>query len=98
MFRKVFLVWALLGSACFAQVVDKDERAFAHAQREANLQAMKERVGHLLGIAPGCRFSGVGCSSSVSRPNHCTTGRYRLVARAYAIGRSGRVYWSAHYR
>lgn len=98
MFQKALLIWALLGSACFAQAVNSDGRAFDHAQREADLQASRERVGHFLGIAPGCRFSGVGCSGSVSRPNHCTTTRHRLVARAYAIGRSGRVYWSAHYR
>ena len=98
MIKKVLLIWALLGSACYAQVVNSDERAFAHAQREADLQASRDRVGHFLGIAPGCRFAGVGSSMSVNRPNHCTTNMYRLLARAYAISRSGRVYWSAHYR
>jgi hypothetical protein len=98
MIKKVLLIWALLGSACYAQSVNQDSAAFAHAQREANLQASRERVGHFLGIAPGCRFSGVGSSNSVAQPNHCTTRKYRLVARAYAIGRSGKVYWSAHYR
>lgn len=75
-----------------------DERAYQHAQREAQLQASRSRVGHWLGIAPGCRFAGVGSSTSTSRPNHCSTGRYRLVARAWAIGRDGKVYWSAQYR
>ena len=92
------MIWALLGSACYAQVVNSDERAFAHAQREADIQAQRGQVGHFLGIAPGCRFAGVGSSMSTNRPNHCTTNRYRLVARAYAIGRNGKVYWSAHYR
>lgn len=91
-------LWLFLAVIANAQVVDTDARAYAHAQREADLQASRERVGHYLGIAPGCRFSGVGSSHSTSRPNHCTTNRYRLVARAFAIGRSGRVYWSAHYR
>ena len=98
MIKKVLLIWALLGSACYAQAINSDERAFAHAQREANLQASRERVGHFLGIAPGCRFAGVGSSTSIARPNHCTTRKYKLVARAYAVGRSGKVYWSAHYR
>lgn len=96
--RNVFLVWALLASAAYAQQVNRDDRAFAFAQREADLQARREQVGHFLGIAPGCRFAGVGSSFSTSRPNHCSTNKYRLVARAYAIGRSGKVYWSAHYR
>lgn len=78
-------------------VVNSDARAFAHAQREADLQAQRGRVGHLLGIAPGCRASGVGSSSSTNSPNHCTFNR-TLVARAFAIGRNGKVYWSAHYR
>lgn len=78
-------------------VVNSDARAFAHAQREADLQAQRGRVGHLLGTAPGCRASGVGSSGSTSSPNHCTFNR-TLVARAYAIGRNGKVYWSAHYR
>lgn len=74
-----------------------DARAYAHAKREAQLQASRGRVGHLLGTAPGCRASGVGSSFSTSSPNHCTFNR-TLVARAYAIGANGKVYWSAHYR
>lgn len=79
------------------QEVRLDERAYVHAKKEAELQARRGRVGHFLGIAPGCRASGVGLSYSTSSPNHCTF-RRTLVARAYAIGRNGKVYWSAHYR
>jgi hypothetical protein len=95
---RFFILWAMLAAAAAAQEVNSDSQAYAFAKREAQLQAARERVGHLLGIAPGCRFAGVGSSNSVARPNHCTTRKYRLVARAYAIGRSGKVYWSAHYR
>jgi len=95
---KVLMLWVVLAAAAAAQEVNSDSQAYAFAKREAQMQASKERVGHFLGIAPGCRFAGVGSSTSVARPNHCTTRKYRLVARAYAIGRSGRVYWSAHYR
>ena len=78
-------------------VVNRDPQAYSHALREAQIQASRGRVGHYLGCAPGTRFSGVGNSFSTSQPNHCTT-RGTIVARAYAIGRDGRVYWSAHYR
>jgi len=81
-----------------AQEVNHDQRAYDHAKREATLQAKLGRVGHFLGIAPGCRFAGVGSSGSVARPNHCSTTRYRLVARAHAIGRNGVVYWSSMYK
>ena len=98
MITKVLIAWILLAGIAAAQEVNTDSAAYAFAKREAQLQASRERVGHFLGIAPGCRFAGVGSSTSVSKPNHCTTRKYRLVARAYAIGRSGKVYWSAHYR
>lgn len=78
--------------------VAADPVAYSHAKREAELQASSGRVGHFLGIAPGCRFAGVGSSGSAQKPNHCTTNRYRLVARAFAVGRNGKIYWSAHYR
>jgi hypothetical protein len=101
--RLVVIALILCGAVCAAQEpgtaeVASDTRAYAHAKREAELQASRGRVGHLLGIAPGCRFAGVGSSGSPQRPNHCTTSRYRLVARAFAIGAGGKVYWSAHYR
>ena len=98
MITKVFIAWILLAGIAAAQEVNTDSAAYAFAKREAQIQASRERVGHFLGIAPGCRFAGVGSSQSIARPNHCTTRKYRLVARAYAIGRSGKVYWSAHYR
>lgn len=75
-----------------------DARAYAHAKREAEIQASRGRYGHVLGTAPGLRGSGVGVSDSVDDPSHCTIRGARLVARAAAIGRDGRVYWSAHYR
>jgi len=95
---KVFVLWVLLAAAAAAQEVNSDSQAYAHAKREAQLQAAREQCGHLLGIAPGCRFAGVGMSRSTTQPRHCSTSNLRLVARAYAVGRSGKVYWSAHYR
>ena len=94
----IAFIVGLLACELVAQEVNSDPNAYAFAKREAQIQANRERVGHFLGIAPGCRFAGVGSSNSTARPNHCTTNRYRLVARAFAIGRSGKVYWSAHYR
>ena len=98
MITRIFIAWVLFAGIAAAQEVNTDPAAYAFAKREAQLQASRERVGHYLGIAPGCRFAGVGSSQSTARPSHCTTRKYRLVARAYAVGRSGRVYWSAHYR
>jgi hypothetical protein len=74
-----------------------DAAAYSFALREATLQASRHSVGHLLGIAPGCRGSGVGSSSSPSSPNHCVSGG-QLVARAGVRGSDGKWYWSAHYR
>ena len=95
---RVFTLWILLSIAAIAGEIRNDEAAYAFAQREAQIQAQRGRVGHFLGVAPGCRFAGVGQSMSVNNPNHCTTKRYRLVARAYAVSADGRVYWSAQYR
>lgn len=97
--RSTIAAAAALPRAIVANTAEvmRDARAYAHAKREAQIQASRGRVGHFLGTAPGCRASGVGDSFSTSSPNHCTPGR-TLVARAYAIGGNGRVYWSAHYR
>lgn len=97
-FINAIAIWCLLSIAVIAGEVNRDSAAYAHAKREAQIQANRGRVGHFLGIAPGCRFSGVGSSGSPNTPNHCRTNRYALVARAYAIGANGKVYWSAHYR
>jgi hypothetical protein len=78
-------------------VVNKDPAMFAHAQREAQIQAKMGTLAHFLGTAPGARGSGVGVSSSINQPSHCVRGR-ELIARAYAVSGNGRVYWSAHYR
>lgn len=98
-----FALLVLCAAAAYGQQpgtaeVATDHRAYVFAKREAELQAATGKSGHLLGIAPGCRFAGVGTSWSVQHPSHCATTRYRLVARAFAISRSGRVYWSAQYR
>jgi len=98
MYLLAAFIVGLLACELVAQEFNSDSAAYAFAKREAQIQADRERVGHFLGIAPGCRFAGVGSSNSVARPNHCTTNRYRLVARAFAIGRSGKVYWSTQYR
>lgn len=81
-----------------AGVVNRDQRAYNHALREAQIQARTGRVGHHLGVAPGARFSGVGSSISAS-PNHCTPrSGMTLIARAVVRGNNGKYYWSAHYR
>jgi len=79
-------------------IVNRDPAAYSHALREATIQAQRGRVGHFLGCAPGATFSGVGNSFSANQPNHCTTRRGTLVARAVVRGSDGRYYWSAHYR
>jgi hypothetical protein len=79
-------------------VVNRDSRAFEHAQQEALIQAQYGKEFHALGCAPGTNRCGVGSSSSVNEPSHCTFRRAELVARAYAVGNDGKVYWSAHYR
>lgn len=88
-------------SGVMGRVVNRDGAAFAHAQREAQILASRGTVGHPLGVAPGCRYSGTGTSFSPDQPNHCYADEMpesRLVARAMAQGRDGKVYWSAHYR
>jgi hypothetical protein len=99
----IAFILGLLASECFAQQpgtaeVATDHSAYVFAKREAELQASRGVVGHLLGIAPGCRFAGVGSSGSVQQPNHCTSRKHVLVGRAFAISSNGKVYWSAQYR
>lgn len=83
-----------------ALIVNRDERAYRHAVREAQILAGRRTAGHPLGVAPGCTRSGTGISLSPTRPNHCylELPDSRLVARAMVAGRDGRYYWSAHYR
>ncbi len=83
----------------YPAVYRADERAYFHALKEAQILASRGISGHPLGVAPGCRASGTGTSWNPSRPNHCffRSGR-RLVARAMVRGRSGKCFWSAHYR
>ena len=81
-------------------VVNKDERAYKHALKEAQILAARGTAGHPLGCAPGTRYSGTGYSWS-ARPNHCFYGEMsesRLVARACVRGANGAYFWSAHYR
>lgn len=83
-----------------SRVVNRDQVAFEHAQKEAQILASRRGSGHPLGVAPGCSYSGTGTSFSSESPNHCynTLPESRLVARAVAIGQDGKYYWSAHYR
>ena len=82
--------------------INRDPVAYAHAAREVRiLAAQGYRNGHPLGCAPGCRASGTGYSHSPNRPTHCLMerGDGPIVARAcYRCPRTGRYYWSAHYR
>jgi hypothetical protein len=83
-----------------SRVVNRDQMAFDHAQREAQILANRRGSGHPLGVAPGCSYSGTGTSFSSESPNHCYKDlpESRLVARAVAVGPDGKFYWSAHYR
>jgi hypothetical protein len=87
-------------SAASSLIVNRNERAYLHALREAEILARRRTAGHPLGVAPGCRYSGTGVSLSADRPNHCYSElpESRLVARAMVRGNDGRFYWSAHYR
>lgn len=96
-------VVGLLATECLGQQpgtaeIATDQAAYRFAKQEAELQAARGKVGHWLGIAPGCKFAGVGSSNSTTRPNHCTSKKYRIVARACAIGQNGVVYWSSQWR
>jgi hypothetical protein len=69
------------------------------AQREANLQAARGRMGHLMGCSPNARFSGVGMSSNPNRVPTCTPrSRMTLIGDATARGRNGMYYRSRHWR
>lgn len=98
--RSVGPIRAAMSTMVDKLIVNRDERAYQHALREAQVLARRRTAGHPLGVAPGCRFSGTGISLSANRPNHCflELPQSRLVARAMAVGSDGRFYWSAHYR
>ena len=83
-----------------SRVVNRDQAAYDHAQREAQILANRRGSGHPLGVAPGCSYSGTGTSFSSDSPNHCYNNlpESRLIARAVAVGSDGKYYWSAHYR
>lgn len=71
----------------------------AWAQREANLQASRGRMGHLMGCSPNARFSGVGMSSNPNNVPTCTPRRrMTLIGDATARGRNGMYYRSRHWR
>ena len=87
-------------SAVSSRVVNRDQAAYNHALREAQILAARRASGHPLGVAPGCSFAGTGTSNSPNVPNHCykNVSESRLVARAVVLGSDGMYYWSAHYR
>ena len=76
----------------------------AWAQRKANLQASRGRMGHLLrGAYPG-RNEGVGMVSHSDPQGRSvlactmTTRRHRFAGAACAVGRNGRTYYCVIYR
>ena len=83
-----------------SRVVNRDQMAYEHALREAQILANRRGSGHPLGVAPGCSYAGTGTSFSPESPNHCYKDwpESRLVARAVVVGSDGKYYWSAHYR
>ncbi len=100
------LTFASLASADRCPLCGKDhslnrrvETAQAFAEREDALMVKQGRMGHLLGVAPGCRFAGVGYSTSPNPPT-CTPSRpMTLVADAIAYcPRTRRYYRSRHWR
>lgn len=75
--------------------VGQGTAAYQQCLREAQMQAQRGRMGHILGVPAGCGMGGVGMSHSPYDPHHCTgTG---LIARAGVQGSDGRWYWSAGY-
>lgn len=81
-------------------VVNRNQAAYNHALKEAQILANRGSSGHPMGCAPGSSRSGTGYSWN-SVPNHCYFGQLpdsQLIARACVRGHNGAYFWSAHYR
>ncbi len=79
-------------TALSSKVVNRNQSAFNHALREAQILARRGFSHHPLGVAPGARMSGTGSSFSPDQPNHCYDHlpESRLVARAVVRASDGR--------
>jgi hypothetical protein len=77
-----------------AQPAQRVSAAQAFAQQEANLMASRLQMGHLMGLAPGCSFAGVGMGGSPNCGTCTPRYRMRLMGDAVAQGRNGMFYRS----
>lgn len=95
------LLLIALTISCSSPLIAESDTAQAHALREAKLMAKARKVGHFLGCAKGCKFSGVG-RSRYPFPKTCLPWEYgvktnKIVADAI-VYRDGWYYRSTHWR
>lgn len=79
-----------------------DPEAQAHAMKEAMMMADIGEARHLLGAAPGARFTGVGVGYS-DKPKTCLPWEFKnpartVIADAIIKGDDGRNYRSRHWK